>query len=120
MGHRRHVEPILLRAGGALRPCRAADHPGDDHLPERTQAWTVSALLRAFLAQEEEPIPTPTPLEKELLVRGATERLRGSALAAAFPTSYGYRVDAKRAQAIEREILEQATGLSFQPPEQKE
>jgi hypothetical protein len=27
-------------------------------------------------------------------------------------------VDTKRAQAIEREILEQATDASFQPPEQ--
>jgi hypothetical protein len=80
--------------------------------PERTQAWTVSALLRAFLAQEAEPIPTSTPLETELLSRGPTERLRGSALAAAFPTSYAYRVDTKRAQAIEREILEQATGCA--------
>jgi hypothetical protein len=90
------------------------------NIPERTQAWTVSALLRAYLAQGEEPVPSPTPLEKELLPHGPTGRLHGDALAAAFPTSYAYRVDTKRAQAIEGEILEEATGLSFQPPEQKE
>lgn len=115
-GHRRAGVPARIEGDGLPPSGRGRGGHGrveprtilGTNLPERTQAWTVSALLRAFLAQEEEPIPAPTPLEEELLGRGPTERLRGTALAAAFPTSYAYQVDTKRAQAIEREILESA------------
>lgn len=77
------------------------------NIPERTQAWTVSALLRSVLTQAEERRPSPTPMERELLPT-PTRRLRGRALREAFPTTYAYRVDTERGRAIEREVLERA------------
>jgi glycogen debranching enzyme len=75
------------------------------NVPEQTQAWTVSALLRAILAQQGERPAIPNPLERELLSPGPTPRLRGRDLKAAFPTDHAFRVDREQGRAIEQQIL---------------